>query len=297
MATLIRTTEVAGLLADLEDLWRCVDELFDSLSPRDWSRRHGPDWTYADLPYHLSYFDEEIVLNPIARGVNVPLEEQRVMRTLTDLNGWNARMFARRPADETPERSRARMRAVRAGLRGEIARLDDDDLERPVFMDMVGAGWVPARLALTAGVAHTWTHLQEARLRRGRRGPLPSHSATHRTLGFFMDFMPRFADAAEVAKGPFTIVMAFTGPGGGAWTIRAADGAVSTTEGATPDPDLTLTQSPETFEKTHSKLTNPMILMLTGQIKVKGWRNMGRFGKLLAVPGPGTIVEPFRERL
>jgi hypothetical protein len=297
MATLILTTELAGLLADLEDVWRCLDELFDGLKPSDWSRRHGPDWTYADLPYHLSYFDEEIVRRPIELGGDVPLEAQRVMRTINDLNAWNARMFAGRPSDETPARSRERMRAVRDGLRALIARLDDRDLERPAFISLVGVGWVTVRLALTAGVAHTWTHFQEARLRLGRSGPLPGASSTHRTLGFFMELMPRFADPREVAKGPFTAVMAFTGPGGGAWTIRADGRTISTIEGAADNPDVTVTQSAETFEKTHSKLTHPMVLILTGQVKVRGWRSMGRFGKLLAFPGPDAVVEPVRARL
>ena len=61
----------------------------------------------------------------------------------------------------------------------------------------------------------------------------------------------------------------------GAWTIRAADA----------------------FEKTHSQITHPMLLMLTGQVKVKGFRNMGRFGRLMAFPGRDVVVSPMRERL
>ena len=297
MAVATPSREAASVLAEAESLWSCLDDLFDSLGPAEWQRRLGPDWTYADLPYHLSYFDQEIVVSPIERGRDVPPDERRVMRTRVELDAWNARMFARRPAGETVEDSRARMRRSRDAVRRQLARVGDDDLDAPVFVSLIGCGWISTRMVLNALVAHTWSHLTEARLRLGRRGPVPIPAATHRTLGFFMEFMPRFANPHEIARGPFSAVMAFTGPGGGAWTIRFADGAATSAEGAAPDADLTMTQSAETFEKQHSNLANPMLLMLTGQIKVKGFRKMGRFGKLMHMPGPTTVIEPYRETL
>jgi hypothetical protein len=173
----------------------------------------------------------------------------------------------------------------------------DADLDAPVFMPLVGTGWVPASLLLGAAVAHSWGHLTEARLRLGRTGPRPSDAATHRTLAFFMGLMPLFADRREAARGPFTAVMRFTGPGGGAWTIRAADGVVTSSEGIATDADVVLTQTADTFEKTHSRITHPMLLMLTGQVKVTGWCRLGRFGRLLAPPTADTEIEPARERL
>jgi hypothetical protein len=249
------------------------------------------------VPYHLSYFDREMVARPIARGRDVPLEAQRVMRTIAELDDWNARMFAVRPADETPERSIARLREVRAEIRGQLAGWSDQDLERPAFVALVGAGWLPAGALLGATVAHTWSHLTEARLRLGRSAPRTSDSATHRALGFFMGFMPRFLSQAEAERGPFTAVMSFTGPGGGTWTISVEGGLATTSEGAAERADVTLIQSPDTFEKVHVKIGNPMLLMLTGQIKVRGFAKMGRYGRLFAMPGPRTVIEPYRERL
>lgn len=295
MAVATPSREATALLEELESVWSCFDELFASFGPSDWRRKLGPDWTYADLPYHLSYFDQEIVATPIARGRDVPLAEQRVQRTRRELDAWNAERFAARPADETVEQSLARMRRSRENLRRAAARLDD--LDAPGFTPLLGTGWVPARMLLGAGVAHSWAHYTEARLRLGRRGPLTSEAATHRTLAFFMELMPMFASKAEIAKGPFAATMVFTGPGGGAWTMRVADGALTASEGAAPDADVVLTQSAETFEKTHSNISSPMWLMLTGQLKVKGFGKMGRFGKLMAFPGPDTVVEPLRERL
>jgi hypothetical protein len=297
MAIATPTRRAEALLEELESVWSCLDELFASFGPADWARRLGPDWTYADLPYHLSYFDQEIVATPLARGRDVPLAEQRVQRTRRELDAWNARMFAARPADEGVEQSLSRMRRSREAIRGQVARLADDALDAPGFTPLIGTGWVPGGMLLAAAVAHTWGHFTEARLRLGRGGPLPSDAATHRTLGFFMDLMPMFASPSEVAKGPFTAVMRFTGPGGGAWTLRVADGALISSQGAASDADVVMTQSAETFERTHSHINGPMWLMLTGRIKVQGLRKMGRFGKLMAFPGPDTPIEPMRERL
>jgi hypothetical protein len=60
---------------------------------------------------------------------------------------------------------------------------------------------------------------------------------------------------------------------------------------------VVVTQTADTFEKTHSRITHPLLLMLTGQVKVAGWRHLGRFGRLMAFPGPDATVEPMRERL
>jgi hypothetical protein len=297
MATLSRTGVPAALRDELESVWSCLDELFASFGPNDWRRRLGPDWTYRDLPYHLSYFDQELIARALERGRDVPLEEQRVQRTRRELDAWNARWFAARPADETVEQSLARMQRSREDVRRQLERLSDADLDAPVFMPLVGTGWIPTRALIGGAVAHSWGHYTEARLRLGRSGPRPSDAATHRTLGFFMELMPLFADRREAEKGPFTAVMRFEGPGGGAWTIRASDGVVTSSEGAASGAEVVMAQTPDAFEKTHSKITSPMLLMLTGQIKVKGWRNLGRFGRLMAFPGPDTVVEPMRERL
>ena len=70
------TTEpTTTYLADLESIWRCYDAAFESLGPSDWSRKHGKDWTVADVPYHLAYFDRELVVGPIERGTHVSAAE------------------------------------------------------------------------------------------------------------------------------------------------------------------------------------------------------------------------------
>ena len=93
----IAPTTPASLLADLDDLWQNLDAIFVRLGPSDWSRRHGPDWTFADVPYHLAYFDREIVVHPLEQGLDLPITEQWVARSNPDVHAWNARRFAERP--------------------------------------------------------------------------------------------------------------------------------------------------------------------------------------------------------
>ena len=44
------TGTAAALLAELTELWGIIDELFGTLGPGDWSRKHGKDWTFAGRP-------------------------------------------------------------------------------------------------------------------------------------------------------------------------------------------------------------------------------------------------------
>ena len=126
----------------------------------------------------------------------------------------------------------------------------------------------------------------------GRTSPLPDPEVAHRALGFYMGFLTMMLNREEAAKTRFTAVMEFTGPAGGAWTSRVANGLCALTEERAADADLVMTQSPDTFIKTLARMHNPIIAMLTRQIKVRGFSKMGTFGKLFQEPGPNTIVEP-----
>ena len=273
------TTERDALLADLEDLWRCLDEIFAGLTPADWQRKHGPDWTMADVPYHLSYFDREVVAEPFERGPDIPESERRVIASLAEVNAWNAEQFARRPAGQTPAGSLAQMRASRDRIRRLLAGITDADLDRPAWRVLLGVFFVPARVGLEACRAHTWSHLTELRLRLKRSGPLPSASSVHGALAFYAGIMAEMADRETVAARmrPFTAVLAFSGPGGGAWTLRVAGGACTIAEGVAARPGLTMTQSPDTFLKTVARMQNPLLAMLTRKVKVRGYRNLGAF--------------------
>lgn len=44
--------------ADLETIWAAIDSFYHQFSPQEWSRKHGKEWTFADMPYHLAYFNQ-----------------------------------------------------------------------------------------------------------------------------------------------------------------------------------------------------------------------------------------------
>lgn len=283
MTTIISTT-LDALMTDLEGLWQRYDQLFESLGPSDWRRKHGKHWTFSDVPYHLAYFDRDIVATPIERGPNVPAEEQRPMRTIAELDAWNDAKFAQRPANQTPQQSLEQMRASREAVRRAVAQLTDADLNRPVWIPLLMFGWGTARGALEGCFGHAWNHFLQLRLWMKRDTPTLTPSQMHRGLAFYIGVFSGIVDREQAKKTSLTAVMNISGPGGGAWTLQIANGACSVAEGRPEHADLVMTQSPETYVKTLAEMHNPMVAMLTGKIKIRGFRNMGTFGKLFHPP-------------
>jgi hypothetical protein len=295
--TVTSMTRIDQLRTEIEDVWSHLDNIFASLSPRDWTRRHGRDWVVADVPYHLSYFDREVVAIPLERGTGEPGPGERLLRSLSELNDWNARMFAQRPAGQAAKQSLEEMQASRDRIRAVLSRLTDADLDRFAWSFLAGLGRRRMGDLLHCLVAHTWSHLIELRLHLKRKDEASSAEPTHRALAFYTRVMPMSFDRQQAARmtAPFVAVMEFTGPGGGAWTFRVAEGRclVEETSPATLDrPDLKLTMSPETFIKMSAKTTNPMLLIVTRQVRVKGLSRMGTFGKLFPDPEPDAIIDP-----
>ena len=282
---------VRGLLSSLESLWSGFDELFDSVGPTDWSRRHGPDWTFADVPYHLAYFDR-LMVDSIQRGTDVLEAEQHVLPTYGELNAWNARKFAERPADQTPEESLREMRDSREAMRRVAASLDDPDLGRPAFIMLPGCGWLTAGAALGACLMHTWSHFVQLRSHLERDTPSADPKATHAAVAFMMGMFGMVLDRDEARDATFTAVMDFTGPGGGAWTIRVANSQCTVAEGGTDPADVVMTQTPETFELTRVGMIDPIDAMQRGLLSVQGLEKMSRFGQLFPPPTLDRVIEP-----
>lgn len=279
-ATMTRTG-VAALAAELDETWRCLDELFAGMRPKDWARKHGARWVFADLPYHLGYLDRECA-RVMGLGTDAPASARWLMHSEAEIDAWNASMFARRPRGQTVEQSLAEMRASRDDIREILAGSTDADLREPVWSPFFG--WVPLEDGLLGLIGHSFNHFMEARMRLGRTAPVPSPAVVHRALGFYLGLMERMVDRDRARGADFTAVLAFTEPGGGEWTVRVADGRCRVTEGRAEPADLMLTQSPEAFVATFARVKNPMLLMLTGKIKVSGYRALGTFGRLFPPP-------------
>jgi DinB superfamily/SCP-2 sterol transfer family len=282
-------TAPMALLADLEDLWRCLDELFASLATDDWLRRHGTHWTFADVPYHLGYFDRDIVAYPIERGADLPTAEQWVARSNSELNAWNECMFARRPPNQTVAQSLAQMQASRDAIRRVVGRMQDMDFDRPVWFPLLVGGWVPTHAVLEECRLHAWSQFMELRLRHPARSqrplPVPRAATTHGALGDLIGFFPVLLNRVQAEQISLTLAMVFSGPGGGAWTVSVANGTCTVSEGQATQADLIMTQSPESFMKTRLELHDPLAAMQSGEIAVQGIEHMGAFAALFPHQG------------
>jgi putative sterol carrier protein len=280
--TLLAATRRVALLDDLEGLWRRFDELVATLGPGDWSGKHGQHWTFTDVPYHLAYFDLEVIVTAIRRGLNVPVGEQ-VLRTEAEQDAWNEIKFTGRPAGTTPQQCLEQMQAARQTIREAVANLSEAELERPVFIPLVGLGWVSVRTALETCYSHTWNHFMQLRFWMKSSASAPAPAQTHRALSYFMASFARNMDRQQAAQTRFTAVMEFTGPGGGAWTLDVAGVACRVSEGRAAYADLVMSQSPETFMETRTGIEDPLLALLQGKIKVRGLRNLATFEQLFPI--------------
>src|SRR5260370_6575710 len=248
ITTLAPTTRTA-LLADLEGLWQRFDELLAALGPGDWSGKHGQHWTFTDVPFHLAYFDLEVIATAIRRGLNVPISEQ-VLRTEAEQDAWNEIKFTQRPADTTPQQCLEQMWASRQAIRNVVAGLSEADLDRPVFIPLVGLGWVSVRVALETSYSHTWNHFMQLCFWMKCTTIIPGPTQTHHALSYFMASFAQNMDREQARHTRLTTVMEFYGRGGGAWTLHVAGGTCRVSEGRAAQADLVIIQSPETFVKT-----------------------------------------------
>jgi putative sterol carrier protein len=279
--TLAPTTRTA-LLADLEGLWQRFDELVGTMGPDDWSGKHGQHWTFTDVPFHLAYFDLDVIATAIRRGLNVPISEL-VLRTEAEQDAWNEIKFTQRPADTTPQQCLEQMWASRQAIRNVVAGLSEADLDRPVFIPLVGLGWVSVRVALETSYSHTWNHFMQLRFWMKCTTIMPGPSQTHHALSYFMASFAQNMDREQARHTRLTTVMEFYGRGGGAWTLHVAGGTCRVSEGRAAHADLVIIQSPETFVKTRTGIENPTLALWTGRIKVRGLRNLGTFEKLFPI--------------
>jgi putative sterol carrier protein len=272
--------------------WQRFDDVFATLGQQGWSKRFTKAWTYAEIPYHLAYFDG-MIAQYLAFGPDIPPGQELYLRTMGELNEWNRREFAKRPTGHTVEDSLAAMRTSRDTIRRLAAGLREQDLDRRSWMPLM-FGWSTARTLLQAAIVHNVAEYWKLWLRTGKRAAAPTPAAVHLRLDFMMCFMPATLNRQVAVQQPFTMVWDFDGPGGGAWTLAVANGSCTVTEGAAVKPDLTMSMQPQTFQKLTAKMESPVWLMLTRQMKVKGLRAMGTFGKLFPEPKPDQVfaVDP-----
>ncbi|HEX5070354.1 MAG TPA: SCP2 sterol-binding domain-containing protein [Vicinamibacterales bacterium] len=282
-------TSRQSILRELDAGWKLFDGIYDALTPEQWAKKFGKTWTYADQPFHLAYFDQ-MTAKSLREGANAPPDRMHV-RSVGEMHAWNRRELASRKPGHTVQDSLRLMREAREVLRRQIEGMTDQQLQGKAWMPLL-FGWSPAWSVAQAAVVHNVAEYWKLWLRTGQRTPPPSPDAIHVRLDFMMRFMPAAMNKELAARTPFTAVWNFTGPGGGAWTFRVRDGQCTVSEELASPADVMLTMKPEVFHKMVAKMSSPPVLMLTGQLKVKGLGKMGTFGKLFPEPRLDQIIEP-----
>jgi putative sterol carrier protein len=281
-------TSLASIRSELETGWKLFDDVFATFDPDQWTRQFGRTWTYAELPYHLSYFDG-MVAKSLQDGADGPSGERLHIRSMGELNAWNAREFAKRKSGHSVAESLAAMKRSRDAIRAWLQSATDADLDATAWYPLV-FGWVKARDVAQTAVVHNVAEYWKLWMSLDKRFPPPSPAAVHLRLGFMMSLMPRSMNRELAARTPFTMTWNFEGPGGGPWTFTVRDGNCTVSEAAAAQPDVAITLKPEDFHRIVTKMASPPMLMLTGKMKVKGLMKMGTFGKLFPEPKPDQIL-------
>ncbi len=278
---------VSELADQLETLWAIWDRHLAAVPPPTWRKRYGRDWRFEDVPYHLAYYDRLHVIETIEHGAALPEDRRWVLSSFGMTGAWNASEFAKRKPGQTPQESIAQMCAERERLRGMLARLTDADLAKPAFNRFVGIGWSTVERALVDCREHHWSEGFEFVYRLTGRAPEFTPALDHDGVDFYLRLLPIFLETQAAARvGSFTMRWDITGPGGGVWTIRVADAKAWLEEKPTQAADLTLSMSPTTFLLLFKNIANPLALILTRKIRVRGFRKMRTFGKLFPPPRP-----------
>ena len=282
-------TSLSSIKSELENSWKLFDGIYDTFDARQWAKKFGRTWTYAEQPWHLAYFDRTLG-EYLTLGANVPANDRLHLRSMGELNDWNRRELATRGPNHTIQDSLAEMRRARDMIRAQLNRMTEQDLDGKAWMPLI-FGWVKARDMLQAIIAHNVAEYWKLWLRTGKHGPAPSPAAVHFRLDFMMTFMGKTVNKELAAQRSFTMVWNFEGPGGGAWTFNVANGTCNVTQGLPPRFDLQISMKPENFHKLVAKMTSPPVLMLTRQMKIKGLGAMNTFAKMFPEPSPEQEIE------
>jgi hypothetical protein len=274
-------TQLDVLMAQVQEMWGHLYTLFEDLNTSDrWDQKHGPDWTFADVPYHLAYCNRDLVARGMELGPDYAQEKKEPLVTPETLGDWNAHKLAERPFYQTPEQAVSRWQHSCEMIYRLAAGMNDADLEQRLFWMPLLGGWVTTRRGLEFCRNHDWSVFTRLRIHMGRAEPVPSPAVTRGYLETWMKFLPTLLNHAATNGEQSKMVMAFTDPYVGAWTIQVADGAATISEGAAADADLVVTQSAVAFEKSIGRMQNPIQAILAGEIQFSNFENLVSFGRL-----------------
>jgi hypothetical protein len=261
--------QVIVISQQLEELWAALDTLFAGMTASDWQQPHGPDWIFADLPYHLSYMDLDILACPIEMGKKLPEAERFSLDSFRAIDIWNDGKMNQRPAGHSVSDSLSLMEASRQKMRNLLANMTDADLMNPAWFALVGdRGYRPAMYHLIFCVEHTWEHYAEARLWRGvTESPLTTETL-HATLNEAIFVLGLFYDPQKSAELDFSFGVDVPESGGGSWLFQPKNGQWEISEGALDDANLVLTCTVNGYIRMHCHMADFSDLIARGDVKV-----------------------------
>ena len=278
-------TNLDALMAQVEEMWEHQDTLFKRIEQTNqWDNKHGLDWTYADVTYHLAYCNRDLVLRPLMLGRELPVKERWSFATVADINDWNEHKFAERPEDWTAEQSLSELHAIWDQIRQFVSSWTDADLELPYWMSFGGGNWLTVRDGLQWMVRHDWSEFMQLRIHMGRSEPVPSPEITTQYLtAFASGLFPFFLNKEVAQRRDFTTVMTFTDPGVSDLVIEVSGGEASVRPGRVEEPDLEITQSAETFEKTIRGIQTMPEAIQAGAVRINDLASLETFGQLFPI--------------
>jgi len=268
-------TDQTLTLADLETIWIALDSFFQGFSSQDWSRRHGKDWTFADMPYHLAYFNQTVIA-----GIGND-HHQQAKRTLHELNVWNDTHFAQRPASQAGAKGLEHLHATQVALKQAATRHAPDT---PIFLPLIiVGGWRTLAFALEYLLNHTWLHFTESHLRFAQRLPDLPASLVHRILNFSMEAAAGALRPEDLVGVHLVTILRLIGEGGGTWTFTMREGKCQVEAQAAAHADAEITSDIATYLKTSIHQMQPALLaLLMGKTRIKGMSKAQQFQKLFA---------------
>jgi len=263
-------------LTDLETVWSSLDSFYARFSPQDWARPHGGEWTFADMPFHVAYFNQTVI-NSLRNE-----HEKKVPLNLRELNAWNNAHYAQRPAEHAGAKSLAYLHETQSALKQLAA---EHPPETPVFLPLIiVGGWRTLTFALEYLLDHTWLHFTESHLRHKQSLPDLPASLVNRILNFNMEVAAGALRSDDLTGVDLVTVIRLTDAGGGAWTFTMRDGKCRVTPTADLHPDTQITTDIATYLKTTlHRMLSPQLALLTGKMRIKGLAKSQQYQKIFAI--------------
>jgi len=259
---------------DLKTFRQAVEEFYKPFTADDWSRKHGTQWTFADVPFHLTTIQQPILAS--FRGQDT-LDDISKMR---DMDAWNDQQFAERPTTITPQQMLADFLASSKDLEATVYELPPETIVYMPLMRLRGERRID--LLLEYALWHAWFHITESSIRRdGRLLVLPA-ALQSRLFEFFLIVIAGMIDPKEAKGMPFNWLINITGEGSGVWTMHFANGIATVERGAAEQADVTMTTDMVTFLKTLAyQINRPVMAILTRRLRIKGWSKLRRLLRLI----------------